>query len=323
MTQLRCAVTGGAGYIGSVTSNLLLKAGHSVRILDDLSTGHRDAVPNEANLVNVDVLDEERLTEALADVDVVLHFAGRSIVSESVKDPDLYHRVNTGGTQTLLRAMRRANVSRLVFSSTAAVYGSADVSPIVESTAKSPTNPYGESKLAAEQAIAAATGDHLGAICLRYFNVAGAQGRFRERHFPETHVLPRLLDRARVAEGAPFEVYGTDWHTADGTCIRDYIHVVDLAQAHCLAVLKTTVGSFEAMNLGSETGYSVLETLGAVENVTGQRIPWVSAPRRAGDPERLIASSRAAHERLGWKAERSLIDMVRDSWDSLLAQEQG
>lgn len=318
MTPLHCAVTGGAGYIGSVTTALLLEAGHRVRVLDDLSIGHRDAIPDAAELVVVDVLDEDRVAEALVGMDVVLHFAGKSIVSESVSHPELYREVNTGGTQSLLRAMKRASVPRLVFSSTAAVYGSADVSPIPESARKLPTNPYGESKLAAEQAISAAVAAGFGAICLRYFNVAGAYGRFRERHSPETHVLPKLLERAQLADGVPFEVYGTDWQTPDGTCVRDYIHVVDLAEAHCAAVLAVKPGEFEAMNLGSETGYSVLETLSAVEAVTGQQIPWVSAPRRTGDPERLIASSQVAYERLGWRAGRTLTDMVRDSWDSLL-----
>ncbi len=314
---MRLLVTGGAGYIGSVTAAMLLDRGHEVVVLDSLATGHADAVPDGAELIRADLLDSAAVTDALAaNVDGVVHFAARALVGESVEDPALYFRTNVVGTLNLLDAMREHNVVRVVFSSSAATYGEPDTVPICEDAPTRPTNPYGASKLAVDgilRAYAPAYG--LAAVSLRYFNVAGARGAQRERHDPETHLIPNLLSALRGA-GRPFTLHGTDYPTPDGTCIRDYVHVRDLAEAHLLALDAAVAGEHRIYNLGSGSGYSVREVLAVVERVTGQGVPIVEGPRRPGDPARLVASSERIERDLGWQRRRSLDDMVRDAWDA-------
>jgi len=313
---LRHLVVGGAGYIGSVVARHLLDAGHDVTVADNLSKGHERAVPDGAVLRRVDVLDLPALTAVLAEgFDAVLHFAALSLVGESVTEPVRYFRTNLGGTLNLLDAMRDAQVRRLVFSSTAAVYGEPETVPITETASTRPTNPYGASKLAVDQAIgyeAAASG--LAAVSLRYFNVAGASGRQGENHSPETHLIPSLL---RVALGAQeaVQIFGTDYPTADGTAIRDYIHVDDLARAHLLALEAEEVGTHRIFNLGNGGGFSVREVLDTARLVTGCQIPAVESPRRPGDPAVLVASSQLIRSELGWVPEKvGLDEMVSDAW---------
>lgn len=315
---MKLLVTGGAGYVGSVVAAHLLQAGHDVTVLDDLSTGHRDAVPEGATFVHHDVRD---VGATLRDgYDGVLHFAAKSLVSESVREPGLYWEHNLGGALTLLDAMRRYDCPRLVFSSTAAVYGEPETSPIEEDAPAQPTNPYGASKLAVDTAI----GEHarwgeIGAISLRYFNVAGASARpggwLGERHDPETHLIPLVL---QVAQGRreSVAIFGEDYPTPDGTCVRDYIHVDDLAQAHLLALEAARTGTHAVYNLGNGNGFSVREVVDVAREVTGHPIPAESAPRRGGDPAVLVAASKRATEELGWTPRRAALrDMVADAWE--------
>lgn len=312
----RLVVTGGAGYVGSVCSKVLLEAGHAVTIVDNFSTGNRDAVPEGATLVEGDINDV--IDDVLSDgpVDGVLHFAARSLVGESVEKPDEYWRDNVGTTLTLLNSMREYDVTNLVFSSTAATYGEPERVPITEDMPTAPTNAYGATKLAIDYAItsyAAAFG--LGATSLRYFNVAGAYGGLGENHATETHLIPLVL---QVAQGKREKIfmYGDDWPTADGTCVRDYIHIRDLADAHLLALQSNTPGKHRIFNLGSGDGYSVKEVIEACRRVTGHPIPADIAPRRAGDPATLIASSQRAKDELGWTPTRTDLDqIVADAWE--------
>lgn len=315
---MRLLVTGGAGYIGSVVSAQLLAAGHEVTVLDDLSTGHAGAVPEGATFVH----DDLRRAGAVlrSGYDGVLHFAAKSVVSESVRHPGRYWGHNLGGTLALLDAMRQHGCRRVVFSSTAAVYGEPETSPIEEDAPARPTNPYGGSKLAVDTAI----GEHarwgeLGGVSLRYFNVAGASARpgswLGERHDPETHLIPLVLQVA-LGQRASVQLFGEDYPTPDGTCVRDYIHVDDLAHAHLLALEATRVGEHAIYNLGNGSGFSVREVVEVAREVTGHRIPAESAPRREGDPAVLVASSKRAREELGWTPRRpSLRDMVSDAWE--------
>ncbi|WP_297850532.1 UDP-glucose 4-epimerase GalE [uncultured Corynebacterium sp.] len=313
-------VTGGAGYVGSVCSKVLLEAGHAVTIVDNFSTGNRDAVPEGATLVEGDindVIDDVLSTkDGQPPVDGVLHFAARSLVGESVEKPDEYWRDNMGTTLKLLNSMRANNVTSLVFSSTAATYGEPERVPITEDMPTKPTNAYGATKLAIDYAITSyATAFGLGAMSLRYFNVAGAYGGLGENHATETHLIPLVL---QVAQGKREKIfmYGNDWPTADGTCVRDYIHIRDLADAHLLALESNTPGKHRIFNLGSGDGYSVKEVIEACRRVTGHEIPAEVAPRRAGDPATLIASSQRAKEELGWEPTRTDLDqIVRDAWE--------
>jgi UDP-glucose 4-epimerase len=314
---VRALVTGGAGYIGSVVARHLIDAGHQVTVADNLSKGHRWAVPEGAELKVVDVLDLPALTDVVAEgFDAVLHFAALSLVGESVAEPVRYFRANVGGSLNLLDAMRAAGVRRLVFSSTAAVYGEPEEIPITESAPARPTNPYGASKIAVDNAIgyeAAATG--LGAVSLRYFNVAGASGRQGEDHDPETHLIPSVL-KVALGEKESVGIFGTDYRTPDGTAIRDYIHVDDLARAHLLALEGTVDPGHRIFNLGNGTGFSVREVVDAARLVTGCQIPAVESPRRAGDPPVLVASSNRIRAELGWVPEKpALEDMVSDAWN--------
>ncbi|MDI2125172.1 UDP-glucose 4-epimerase GalE [Yinghuangia seranimata] len=316
---MKLLVTGGAGYIGSVTTSMLLGAGHQVTVLDDLSTGHADAVPAGAEFVQAGITEAGGVL-AGAGFDGVLHFAAKSLVGESVGEPAKYWKNNVAGSLALLEAVREHNVPRFVFSSTAATYGDPTEIPIVEDAETKPTNPYGASKLAVDSMI----GDYaraygLAAVSLRYFNVAGAYQGFGERHTVETHLIPLIL---QVAQGTRehISVYGTDWPTPDGTCIRDYIHVADLARAHLLALDAATAGAHHICNLGNGVGFSVREVIEAARQVTGHPIPAVEAPRRAGDPAVLVASSERARTLLGWKPEHpDLARIIGDAWELLNA----
>jgi UDP-glucose 4-epimerase len=312
---VKLLVTGGAGYVGSVCAAHLVDAGHDVTVLDDLSTGHKDAVPDGARLVEADLADAA--DDVLADgFDGVLHFAAKSLVGESVQRPELYWNGNVVTSFRLLEAIRRHRTPRLVFSSTAATYGEPEQVPIREDAPTRPTNPYGASKLAIDHAIGSYAAAHgLAAVSLRYFNVAGAHGSFGERHAVETHLIPIVLQVASGTRDA-VQVYGEDWPTPDGTCVRDYIHVDDLADAHLLALEHAQPGRHAIYNLGSGTGFSVREVVEACRAVTGHPIPAVAAPRRAGDPAVLIASSDAAKAELGWRPHRTdLTTIVGDAWE--------
>jgi UDP-glucose 4-epimerase len=312
---VKLLVTGGAGYVGSVCTAHLLEAGHDVTVLDDLSTGHKDAVPDGARLVDADLA--EAADEVLADgFDGVLHFAAKSLVAESVERPELYWAGNVVTTLRLLEAMRTHGTPRLVFSSTAATYGEPEQVPIREDAPARPTNPYGASKLAIDHAISSYAAAHgLAAVSLRYFNVAGAHGRYGERHTTETHLIPIVL---QVASGTreSVRINGEDYPTPDGTCVRDYIHVDDLADAHLLALQHAEAGRHAIYNLGSGTGFSVRQVIETCREVTGHPIPAVTAPRRPGDPAVLIASSERAQAELGWRPHRTdLTRIVRDAWE--------
>ncbi|MEU8917054.1 UDP-glucose 4-epimerase GalE [Streptomyces nigrescens] len=307
-------VTGGAGYVGSVVAAHLLQAGHEVTVLDDLSTGHREGIPAGAHFIEGRIQDAAKWLDP--SYDAVLHFAAFSQVGESVVDPEKYWRNNVGGTMDLLAAMRDAGVRTLVFSSTAATYGEPASTPITESAETAPTSPYGASKLAVDHMISGEAAAHgLAAVSLRYFNVAGAYGSCGERHDPESHLIPLVL---QVAQGkrAAISVYGEDYPTPDGTCVRDYIHVADLAEAHLLALDAATAGEHLICNLGNGNGFSVREVIETVRKVTGHPVPEVAAPRRGGDPAVLVASAQTAVDRLGWRPGRAdLAGIVADAWE--------
>lgn len=306
-------VTGGAGYVGSVVAQHLIEAGHEVTVLDNLSTGFREGVPAGATFIEGDIRDAAKWLDS--SYDAVLHFAAFSQVGESVVKPENYWENNVGGTMALLGAMREAGVRKLVFSSTAATYGEPEQTPIVESAPTRPTNPYGASKLAVDHMITGEAAAHgLGAVSLRYFNVVSAYGAQGERHDPESHLIPLVLQVAQGRRDA-ISVFGDDYPTPDGTCIRDYIHVADLAEAHLLAVEAATAGEHLICNLGNGNGFSVREVIETVRQVTGHPIPEVMAPRRAGDPAVLVASAATARERLGWNPSRAdLAGIVADAW---------
>jgi UDP-glucose 4-epimerase len=316
---MRIVVTGGSGYIGSVAVQRLVERGDDVVVFDNLGKGHCRAVPDEAKLEPLDIEDGAALSEALCRhrPEAVLHFAALTIAPDSVRDPGPYWRVNAVGTLHLLEAMRQAGVATVVLSSTAAVYGNPPESPISEDAPLRPINPYGASKLAAER-IAGSFVDAYGMRCaaLRYFNVAGATAERGEDHRPETHLIPRAL--AAALDGAePLTVYGTDFPTADGTAIRDYVHVADLIDAHLLALdrMRQIGESLGPINLGTRAGASVREVLAAVERVTGKPVPAVYADRRPGDPAILIADATRASEMLGWSPRRSSLDeMIASTW---------
>jgi UDP-glucose 4-epimerase len=324
---MRILVTGGAGYVGSVSAQALLDAGHSVVVLDDLSTGHRSAVPAEAELRVGNYGDAARLEElfAAATIDAILHCGARSLVGESVEQPGRYYVDNVAGGIAMLEAARRAGVRRLVFSSTAAVYGIPDATPIAEDAPLRPINPYGETKRTFEAALgwyAAAYG--LRSVSLRYFNVAGATATHGEDHSTETHLIPNVL--AAAAGRRDLTLFGDDYPTPDGTPIRDYIHVADLADAHLRALEATApddprTGPADgaralALNLGNGDGFSVREVLAAAETVVGAPIPHRVGPRRPGDPPVLVAAAARAGEVLGWRPARpDLGEMVASALD--------
>ncbi|HEX5496340.1 MAG TPA: UDP-glucose 4-epimerase GalE [Mycobacteriales bacterium] len=316
---MRLLVTGGAGYIGSVVTGHLLDAGHRVTVVDDLSTGHADAVPAGAEFVRADLRGVGRLLAERPGFDGVLHFAARSLVAESVAHPERYWHANVVGTLSLLDALRAGAVPRLVFSSSAAVYGDPEEVPIAESAPTRPTNPYGASKLAVDLMIGSEARAHgLGAVSLRYFNVAGAVrcrgGWLGERHATETHLIPLAL-RAATGRGDPLPVYGRDYPTPDGTCVRDFVHVDDLARAHLLALGAAEPGEHRIFNLGNGAGFSVLDVVEAVRTVTGRPVPVTDAARRPGDPAVLVASAERIRDQIGWIPDRTGLDeMVADAW---------
>lgn len=307
----RILVTGGAGYIGSTATAILADRGHDVVVFDDLSMGHADAVDPRAAFIEGSLLDADALRSALAGCQAVIHFAGKSLVGESVLNPKLYHHVNVDGTQNLLNAMAIHGIDRIVFSSSAATYGQPLDNPITEESLAEPTNPYGASKLAIDKMISAAG---ISAISLRYFNVAGAyeskNGWLAERHNPETHLIPLVL---RATDANPLKIFGTDWDTKDGTCIRDYVHVIDLIEAHILALATLKPHVHEIVNLGSGGGYSVREVISEASKVLGRVIPAVQSPRRDGDPASLVASIVKAKRLLGWEPTLNLESMIGDA----------
>jgi UDP-glucose 4-epimerase len=315
---MRVLVTGGAGYIGSVVVALLLDAGHDVTVLDDLATGHEDAIAPGAQFVKASITDAGPVL-AERPYDAVMHLAAKSLVAESVEHPDRYWHNNVGGTLALLDAMRAHGVPRLVFSSTAATYGEPSAVPIPEDAPPAPTSPYGTSKLAVDLALADYTRAYgMATVSLRYFNVAGALllrpgVSYGERHAVETHLIPIAL---QVAAGTRdvLDIYGTDYPTPDGTCVRDYLHVADVGDAHLRAMSAVRPGTHRVINLGSGAGYSVRQVVEAVGRATGRGVPVRPAPRRPGDPAVLVASTARAAAELGWEPVRGLDEMVADAW---------
>ena len=311
---MKLLVTGGAGYVGSVCAARLIEAGHDVVVVDDLSTGHADAVPDGCRFVEGGIAEiaDTLLPEGF---DGVLHFAAKSLVAESMKDPAKYWYGNVVTSLRLLEAIRRHSVPRLVFSSTAATYGEPETVPIVETAAPRPTNTYGATKLAIDHAMTSYAAAHgLAAVSLRYFNVAGAHGRLGERHTTETHLIPIVLQVA-LGQRENVAIYGDDYPTDDGSCVRDYIHVTDLADAHLLALDHATPGEHQIYNLGNGTGFSVKQVIDTCRAVTGHEIPAVVAARRPGDPAVLVASSDKARSELKWEPSKAdITEIVRDAW---------
>jgi UDP-glucose 4-epimerase len=316
----RILVTGGAGYVGSVSVAALLAAGHEVTVLDDLTTGHASAVPDGARLHHGSYGDEGSLRSILAAgrIEAILHCGARSLVGESIRNPARYYRDNVAGGIALLEAARQTGVQRIVFSSTAAVYGTPDETPIPEDAPLRPINPYGETKRTFETALAWYGAHGVRSVSLRYFNVAGATDALGEDHDPETHLIPNVL--AAAAGGPALTVFGADYPTPDGTCIRDYIHVADLADAHLLALEATAPGDRRTdaalvCNLGTGGGVSIRDVLEAVARIVGHEVPHTIGPRRAGDPPILVASADRAAEVLRWRPKRPTLDeMVASAW---------
>ena len=315
---MRILVTGGAGYIGSHMVKLLAARGDEVTVLDDLSTGHADAV-RWGTLVRGDIADLSFVSRLFEErgIEAVIHFAAASLVGESIADPLKYYTRNIGASIALVRAMREAGVDKIVFSSTAAVYGNPQRLPIDEDHPRAPLNPYGSTKLAIERMLAECSAAHgLRAAALRYFNAAGAEAEagLGERHDPETHLIPLVLRAA--AKGSAVSVFGNDYPTRDGTCVRDYIHVADLCVAH-LRALEWLAGDarYDCFNLGNGEGFTVLEVIEAARRVTGKTIKTLYAQRRAGDPPSLVAEAGKARRVLGWQPARADLDgIVRDTW---------
>ena len=316
---MKLLVTGGAGYVGSVTSRLLLDAGHQVTVLDNLVTGFREAIAPDATFVEADIADAAHVLTPGSGFDAVLHFAGLIAAGESMVKPELYWHDNVVKSLALLDAVRAAGVSRFIFSSTAAVYGNPLELPIPESAVKAPTNTYGATKLTFDHALTSEAFAHsLAAVSLRYFNVAGAYLRdgheIGERHDPETHLIPIALQVA-AGKREKLQLFGDDYPTLDGTCVRDYIHVADLARAHLLALDAATHGEHRIYNLGNGNGFSNRQVVEVAREVTGAELPVEIAPRRGGDPATLVASSAKAREELGWVPEKNTLQaMIGDAW---------
>jgi len=312
---LSVLVAGGAGYIGSITAELLIEAGYRVVVYDNLSRGYRQAVPKEAIFVKADLSDMDTLKATFAEygVDTVLYFAAHSLVGESMQKPELYFQNNVATGLVVLEAMRQRNVKHLIFSSTCAVYGIPDEVPITESCPTNPISPYGETKLMFERAGYWYSRIHgIRFTSLRYFNAAGATETRGENHRPETHLIPIIFEVA-TGRRPHLEIFGDDYPTPDGTCIRDYIHVVDLAKAHILA-LEHKGEPYRIYNLGCGRGYSVREVLKTAEKVIGSPIPAKVGARRPGDPPRLVADNTKIAKELGWQPERTLEEMIADAW---------
>ena len=314
---MKILVTGAAGYIGSVCSEVLLGRGHSVVALDDLSEGHREAVDPRAQFCQANLHDMEAVSEVFKTnkIDAVMHFAALCLVEESVKEPGEYYRANVAAGINLLNAMLRHGVKKLIFSSTAATYGEPEKIPIPEEHVTNPINPYGASKLLFERILQEfRENSGLEHVTMRYFNAAGASRERGEDHHPETHILPILFEAA-LGQRAAFQIYGTDYPTADGTCVRDYVHVVDIAEAHALAVERISEMAGRVYNVGNSRGFSVREVVDAVHSVTGRDIPIRVAPRRAGDPAVLVASSERIRKELVWRPRFSdLKSIIQTAW---------
>ncbi len=313
---MKILVTGGAGYIGSHAVEILKNSGHDVTVLDDCSTGHVDSLPPTVRFVQGSLLDSEMVARALKGCEAVMHFAGKSLVGESVEKPDLYRKVNVDGTKVLLDQMNIAGIKKIVFSSSAATYGEPESSPVSETAQCAPTNPYGQTKLAIERELTTvAQTQGFAAVSLRYFNVAGAlqtqRGWLAERHDPETHLIPNAL---RATSDSPLRIFGRDWNTPDGTCVRDYVHIIDLIDAHVRALKFLTPSEHHVFNIGSGTGYSVAQVVAAASRLKNNNLATVDAPRRAGDPEVLVANIDKAEMILNWRPERSLDQMVEDTF---------
>lgn len=311
---MKVLVTGGAGYIGSVTVETLLDAGHEVTVFDNFERGHRAAVDVRARLIEGDLRNQTAIEGAMqaAKPEAVIHFAAYALVGESMTEPEIYFNNNVKGGINLAGAMLKTKVKRIVFSSTCATYGQPKKIPINESAPQQPTNPYGESKLMLEKILAWHGRIHgLQGVYLRYFNACGASGKFGEDHTPETHLIPNILKVALGQEPA-LQIFGNDYDTPDGSCIRDYIHIKDLAQAHIMTLTAKQTGAF---NLGTGTGYSVQEVLETSRQITGKKIPAKILPRRPGDPARLVADASKAGNILGWRPTRSsLNDIISSAW---------
>ncbi len=311
---MKALITGGAGYIGSVTSELLLDKGHRVVVFDNLERGHKEAIDGRAAFVKGDLRDSDAISGVVKDFmpDAVLHFAAYALVGESMQQPGMYFSNNVGGGQNLVEAMAKEGVPKIVFSSTCATYGDPGGIPITEEMIQDPANPYGESKLMLERILS-----WYNRLCgiepvfLRYFNACGATGQFGEDHYPETHLIPNVLAVA-AGEKERVQIFGDDYDTPDGTCIRDYIHVSDLAMAHLNALERKVTGAF---NLGSGRGYSVNEVVSTAREVTGRDIPACIAPRRPGDPARLVAGNNKARNELDWDLHHSdLKSIIESAW---------
>lgn len=312
---MKILVTGGAGYIGSVTTTLLLEAGHDVVVLDNLSHGNQDAVPKGVKFIQGSITDLSKYISADEGIEAVIHLAAFIAAGESMEKPELYWQNNTVQTFEMLQAMRKLNIKKLIFASTAAVYGNPEVIPITEDSPKNPTNTYGMTKLAMDMAITSEAWAHgLAATSVRFFNVAGAYKTAGERHPVETHLIPIAL-QAAAGKRDHLALFGTDYETKDGTCVRDYIHVADLARAMMLALDKLQPGKHTIYNLGNGNGFTNREVISSIERVTGKKIIIKEEPRREGDPATLIASSDRALSELGWHPQRPhLDDIVSDAW---------
>jgi UDP-glucose 4-epimerase len=313
-------ITGGAGFIGSVISSYLLDNEYEVVVVDDLSTGNKGALDERATFFQGSILDKSFLTTALSSVDAVIHCAAKSIVEESVSKPELYEQVNYQGTKVLLDVMSQVGINKIIFSSTAAVYGEAKTQPISESAALSALNPYGESKIKCEEEIGKKVAEGLSAITFRYFNVAGSYKNnlgklFFENHENESHLIPKILNKLNKGDKeATVDIYGDKWQTPDGSCIRDYLHIKDLAHAHLLALNKLTKGEHQIINLGSGKGYSVFEVIDQIDKSAGVKLNRNICPARLGDPAVLLADISKAKEILGWQPKSGLAEIIADSW---------
>lgn len=313
-------ITGGAGFIGSVLTAYLIDYGYEVVVLDDLSTGRSKTIDSRASLIQASILDKSALVAALVGVNTVIHCAAKSLVEESVSSPELYHQVNTEGTRVLLEAMNESGISNIIFSSTAAIYGDSKIQPITESSEINPVNPYGKSKIEAERLISTFCSNGFAGITFRYFNVAGSyqssSGQLHiEDHKNETHLIPKILKiYIKNKEKSQVDIYGDHWPTKDGSCIRDYLHIIDLAHAHLLALDALVAGENRLFNLGSGSGYSVFEVVNEIEKVVGGKLNQVITPARSGDPAVLLADIDKARKELGWIPKANLNQIILDSW---------